>query len=66
MAQRILISDDHCIDAVMDYCREQGIAMFQGRSYRDGQQFLAWQIYCEDSKKLDFLLLKYSGSLTLL
>jgi hypothetical protein len=66
MAQRVIITDDLYVNEILDYCRVNRIAVLQGRSYTDGCQVLCWQIYCEDTARLDFLLLKFGSSLTLI
>ena len=65
MAHKLIITDDRCINDIMLYCQQHSIAVIQGRSYSDGRQQLCWQIYCEDTAKLSFLLLKFGASLTI-
>jgi len=65
MAQKLIITDSRYLEPILDYCSLHKIAVLQGRSYRDHNQILAWIIYCDPGRHLDFLLIKYGDSLSL-
>ena len=67
---RILVTaatDSREIDLIMWYCwrhEQQGIHFCSGEYIVHDGEYKLWRIYCEPSKYVDWLLLKYSEHLT--